>query len=454
VQGSTPMMAHRLNLHISKKTLLICVVLFIAAFAVYSVTGEGHATFYNYYVRLSDAFLHGRLYLLENPSWLNELVPNPSGPGYYVVYPPLPAFLMTPFVALVGWENFSQTMFSVFFGALTVVVAYLVTRDLLKKPDGTPSKYLSTPIWGAILFGFSTLFWWLASNGSVWLIAQAMSAFFLLLGIHEAFGKARPLLMGLLVGASFWCRLPTILGIFFFAGLIISRQQLPDDFRPRGLSWLSTSLNELSLPMRIARLIFNSVQKLAAKTRLAIKPLFLLAVGVGVFVAFDMAYNYARFGAFFDVAYWMIPGILNEPWFSKGLFSLEYIIDNLRPFLTGLPTLNSTFPYLHPSIVGLAIWFTTPAFIFALRSKIKDAVTWSAWIAILGIAFVIFTKGLSGWGFGYRYAMDFYPFLFILTIRGMGEKLRWYHILLIVLGVAVNLWGTLGANLLPHTFWA
>jgi hypothetical protein len=73
-------------------------------------------------------------------------------------------------------------------------------------------------------------------------------------------------------------------------------------------------------------------------------------------------------------------------------------------------------------------------------------VTLSAWAAIFAIAFVIFTKGVSGWGFGYRYAVDFYPFLFLLTVRGMGSNLRWYHKLLIVLGVIVNLWGTLAFN--------
>lgn len=65
------------------KTVVILVVLFIVAFLIYWGTGEGYATYYNYYVRLSDAFLHGRLYLLDNPSWLNELIPNPSGIGYY-----------------------------------------------------------------------------------------------------------------------------------------------------------------------------------------------------------------------------------------------------------------------------------------------------------------------------------------------------------------------------------
>ncbi len=398
-----------------KKTLLICLLLFAVAFVIYYFTGEGHPTYYNYYVRLGDAFLHGRLYLLDNPSWLNELVPNPFGPGYYVVYPPLPAILMTPLVAIWGL-NLNQTLVSVFFGSLTVVVAYFVAKDVTKRPYAEKPKSQSVYVWFAVLFGFGTIFWWLSSNGSVWLIAQVISAFFLLLAIHEAFNKARPLVMGLLVGASFWCRLPTILGILFFADLIISKQQ--------SLNW-------------------------TRRIRSSIKPLLLLAVGAGVFIVLDVAYNYARFKAFFDVAYWLIPGVLNEPWYSHGLFSLLYIPVNLAPFLTGLPTFNLTAPFMHAPIQGIAIWFTTPAFIFALRSKLKDAVTISAWVAIFATAGVILTKGLSGWGFGYRYAVDFYPFLFILTIKGMGTSLRWYHKILIILGIIVNLWGTIAFNRFP-----
>lgn len=395
-----------------KRFLLFCLVLFAIAFAVYSLTGEGKPTPYNYYVRLADAFLQGRLYLLENPPWLNELVPNPSGPGFYVVYPPLPAFLMVPLVLAFGVE-INQTLVSVFFGSLTFVVAYFVARDVFKNKEVTKIKNQRAILWLAVLFGFGSIFWWLTSNGSVWLIAQVISAFFLLLAIHEALNKSRPLIIGLLVGASFWCRLPTILGILFFAGLIISRQQ--------NQNWTE-------------------------KIRGALVPLLLLTAGAGVFVFFDMAYNFARFQSFFDVAYWMIPGILEEPWFSHGLFSLQYIPENLVPFLAGLPTFNLTPPFMHAPIQGLAIWFTTPAFIFALRSKTRDPLTWSAWAAIIAISLVIFTKGLSGWGFGYRYAVDFYPFLFLLTARGMGANLRWYHILLIILGVIVNLWGTLAFN--------
>ena len=375
---------------------------------------EGHATFYNYYVRLSDAFLHGRLYVLDNPSWLNELIPNPSGPGFYVVYPPLPAFLMMPLVAIWGLD-LNQTLFGLIFAAATVPLVYLVSRDVLVKTKQTPASK-STYVWFAVLFGFSTLFWYLASIGSVWLIAQVIATFFMFLALHETFNKNRPLLVGLLIGASYWCRLPTILGVFFFAGLAISLQQNPQ--------WRGK---------------FKSALPYLAK----------LALGVGVFVVFDFIYNYVRFGSVFDVGYWMIPGILNEPWFRYGHFSLLYIPDNLAPFLTGLPIVTSVAPFLQFPMAGMAIWFTTPAFVFALKSKIKDPVTWWSWLAIVCIAAVIFTNAATGWGFGYRYAMDFYPFLFLLTVRGMGSNLKWYHKALIIIGVIVNCWGVLAINKFP-----
>ena len=402
---------------LNKKTAVILIALFIVAFLVYWATGEGHATFYDYYVRLADAFLHGRLYLLEHPSWLNELIPNPSGVGYYVVYPPLPAVLMVPLVAIFG-TGLNQTLFGLFFAAATVPLAYLVAKDIVGKLK--PSMQVSSKVyvWFAVLFGFGTIFWYLASIGSVRLIAQVISTFFLFWALHECFTKNRPLLVGLLVGASFWCRLPTALAIFFFAIFAIWQQQQPD---------------------------------IRGKLKSSLPYLIKLALGMGVFVVLNFAYNYARFGTIQDVGTWMIPGILDEPWFSKGIFNFAYIPDNLVPFLTGLPILTSTAPFIQFPMTGLAIWVTTPAFIFALKSKWRDSTTIAAWIAIISIALVIFTKGLSGWGFGYRYAVDFYPFLFLLTVRGMGGNLKWYHKVIIIIGVIVNFIGVVAINKFPGT---
>src|SRR5665648_340676 len=333
----------------NKKTALVLVILFFVAFLVYWATGTGNATPYNYYVRLVDALLHGHLYLLDNPSWLNELVPNPSGAGYFVVYPPLPAVLMVPFVAIFGIE-LNQTLFGLFFSAATVVVAYLVAKSALAKMQQSTAASRRTYVWFAVLFGFGTIFWYLSSIGSVWLIAQVIATFFMMLALYECFNKNRPLLIGLLVGASFWCRLPTALGIFFFAALVISQQQ--------NQGWIN-------------------------KFKASLPSLVKLALGMSVFVLLNFAYNYARYGTVFDVGYWMIPGLLDEPWFRYGHFSLLYIADNLQPFLLGLPLLTSTAPFVQFPMSGMAIWFTTPAFLFALRSKIKDKVTLCGWLCIL-----------------------------------------------------------------------
>jgi hypothetical protein len=409
------MLGIKVPLGFNKKTALLLIILFLVAFAVYFATGEGHATWYDYYVRLADAFLHGRLYLTDNPSWLNELIPNPSGAGYYVVYPPFPAVLMIPAVAIFGL-SLNQTLFGLFFAAATVPLAYLVAKSALVKLKPNTQISAKSCVWFAVLFGFGTIFWYLSSIGSVWLVAQVIATLFMMLALYECFNRNRPLLVGLLVGASFWCRLPTALGIFFFAALAILGQE--------DKGWVN-------------------------KFKTSLPYLAKLAAGMAVFVLLDFAYNYARFGTVFNVGYWLIPGVLNEPWFYDGHFSLLYIADNLKPFLLGLPMLTSAAPYVQFPMSGMAIWVTTPAFIFALRSKIRDRVTWCAWLAVFSIAAVIFTNAATGWGFGYRYAVDFYPFLFLLTVRGMGVELKWYHKVLIIIGVVVNLIGVVAINKFP-----
>ena len=42
-----------------------------------------------------------------------------------------------------------------------------------------------------------------------------------------------------------------------------------------------------------------------------------------------------------------------------------------------------------------------------------------------------------------RYALDFYPFLFLLTARGIGEQVGWHQKGFILAGVIVNLWAVL-----------
>jgi hypothetical protein len=76
----------------------------------------------------------------------------------------------------------------------------------------------------------------------------------------------------------------------------------------------------------------------------------------------------------------------------------------------------------------------------------RDRLVIAAWAAILAIGFLDWTFAATGWAqFGYRYGLDFMPFLFLLIVLAVTRQgqVRWHHALLIGLAVLVNLWGVL-----------
>lgn len=178
--------------------------------------------------------------------------------------------------------------------------------------------------------------------------------------------------------------------------------------------------------------------------RIKIKPLFFLGLGVGIFVVLNALYNIVRFNTPFDASYYLMAGIFDEPHYQEGYFNISYIPRHLKVIFAGMPRFIKEVPYITPSWNGMAIWLTTPAFIYAFFAGIKNRLAIGCWITIILIAFVDFCHGTWGFAqFGYRYAVDFYPFLFLLTIKGIGDAIKWHHKILIILGIIVNLWGVL-----------
>jgi hypothetical protein len=113
-----------------------------------------------------------------------------------------------------------------------------------------------------------------------------------------------------------------------------------------------------------------------------------------------------------------------------------------------LPIVQATPPFLIPSWNGLAIWITTPAFIYSFKASFKKHEVKLSWFALLSIAIVVFSHGATGFTqFGYRYAVDFYPFLiFLLIISLSKKKLKWHHWVLLIISILVNLWGIVWIN--------
>lgn len=79
--------------------------IFSIALLIYFLSSPGE-TYYKYFTRLSGSFISGKLYITQNPPWLNELVSVNS--KYYVVYPPMPAIILIPFLLILVANGIGQ----------------------------------------------------------------------------------------------------------------------------------------------------------------------------------------------------------------------------------------------------------------------------------------------------------------------------------------------------------
>src|SRR3972149_4549989 len=131
------------------RTLITAAAFFALAFLVYRLLGPPDATVYNNFVRLADAFLHGRVYFPENVPHL-ELIEDFEHSKFYVIPPPWPAIIMLPGVVLFGLA-LNQTLVSVVLGAIN---ASVVSRVV-----GSVTKRLTTQVWLTGLFLFGTVYW-------------------------------------------------------------------------------------------------------------------------------------------------------------------------------------------------------------------------------------------------------------------------------------------------------
>jgi 4-amino-4-deoxy-L-arabinose transferase-like glycosyltransferase len=312
---------------------------------------------------------------------------------YYVVYPPMPAVLLAPFVAIFG-TGVDQTLMSISLACLAVAAIWL----LLKKIGSNGSKAL----WLTALFGFGTCFWYVASVGSSWYIEHVIAVLFLTLAIIAALYQKNPFFVGLLLGVAFLARLPVILSFPFFLLLIYSQNS----------TW-----------------------------RLRFKQAALFFVGLGIFVGIYELYNFGRWGVFSDLGYSLIPGLTEDPYYTLGIFNVSYIPRHIYAIFFQGPNLVESFPYFQPNWMGLGLFFTTPAFIYIFKGPWTRLAKYAG-LAVLCILPVLITHGTVGFTqFGYRFSLDFTPFLILLAAKGMRENLGWEEKALIILSILINLWG-------------
>jgi hypothetical protein len=366
-----------------------------AIFAIYVLTRWPENP-YNQFTLLADAFLHGRVHIVDPASHL-ELAHH--GGRAFVIDPPAPALWLLPVVATHGTAA-DHVLVSCGVGALAVGCFWVAGRRLW-----ADVRFVAAM---TVLLALGTNFWWLSSDGGFWSFAHVSAVLFLTTGLAEATGRRRPLLVGICVGLAGLSRLPVFLVVPLYAHLVLGGT------------------------FRVDR---DNITRLA-------RYLAPIALAAGVY----LAYNAVRYGTVFDRGYYDVQYV-SEPWFARGRFDITYIPRHLRAIFFRWPAVRPTFPFVVPRAVGVALVLTTPAFLYALRARL-DGRGRAALVALALVAIPLITHGTTGWSqFGYRFALDAFPALAILTASGMRERMSRVSVVVIAWCVIVNLWGVLAFNL-------
>jgi hypothetical protein len=355
----------------------------MVATAVYLYTSSRDPQNLDYFVRLADAFLHGRIYLTEAPSWLNELIP--LGGVWYVPYPPMPAVLLVPFVAIWG-PTFPQQVASCLFGGISVGLAYLVLGEFALR--------MRARLFLTVVFGFGTVLWFVSEVGSVWYISHSAAVMFALAALLLALRRRLPFAVGLFLGMATLSRLPVGLTAPFYLATLLD------------LGW----------PPRIP------VDRI-----LAVRRFVLFGVGMAIPVGLYLLYNVARWGTIVDESYVLIPGVLQDPIYAKhGILSIFYIPRHIYAIFLRSWNFVDDPPFFQPSWWGLSIFLTTPLFAWLGKARLRDPrVVWAAISIALGLVPIVTHGNVGISQFGYRFSLDVQPMMFVILAtvfeRGMSR---------------------------------
>jgi hypothetical protein len=462
------------------------VLLALVAFAIYMATQTER--FYDHFVWQAEAFRDGMaairypVYATETSpgnSFFQDVLPIGQVDGVergLLPFPPLPALLLLPFVAIWGVLTDDQTIFTAV-AAIDVAICWWMVGQLQVR---LPIRLATT-----LLFAFGTVFWYTAQLATTWYQAHIVAVGLLLLAVglamrHDpdaqedepgsddadvAGGSPSPSLpavgwrsllaidprqfvVGLLFGLACTARLSIVVGAPFF--MLVGS----------GGSWWRRSWSA--------------------------------GLGAVLPIGALLAYNLATTDHLFHPAYEYLYQLEANGYPTLGYrpdWSVEdprYIPQNLAIMLFELPTLlpdrlpdslgvndalvclepgatrglfDVTCPSAVPGDKGMSVLATTPAFLLVLpvlRRYGRSRLVTGALLATVIISVVNLMHFSQGWvQFGYRFSNDVIPFALVLVALGF-ERLarpdrRWAMPLgmaLVVGSIAINLWGVAWGNLL------
>jgi hypothetical protein len=349
-----------------------------------------------HFIYLADAFNHGNLVLEERPPNWQENDWTKYGDEWSVSFPPMPAILMMPFVAVFG-KSFNDVIFTLILGALNATLFY----ELIPKVGNqVKEKFVVSKLTRIILmiaFTFGTVHWWVSSFGQVWFTAQIVATTFLLLMLIETFSRSRPFWAVLWLSLAALARPPILFAIPVIIWLLLRK---------------------------------NSKLDLTA----GLIPLLVTGFGMGL-------YNYLRYDNPFELGYrfMQLEYLLSERVVATGSFNLIYLAGNLQNAVLKTPKFLSACPYLVMDGWGLSILASTPVLLLIINAPWRERVIRMFLIGAFLVSIPSLLYYNTGYlQAGYRYALDFLLFLFIPVIAATRGKLSWATILLVAFSVVMG----------------
>jgi hypothetical protein len=449
--------------------------LFFVALAliVYLVSDPTRIGWYNHFVWQADAYLHGR-FVISYPvssgpyqnGYLNDVMPLPAVPGQpsygLLPFPPLPAVLLLPFVAVFGLATDAQ-LFGVVLGAINIGLTW---RMLSRVTTNRAAVFMTT-----LFFAFGTAHYYSAMLSTTWFLAHVVATTFLLLGITLALDAERReqlrAALGRLTG-----------GPAGISSQVTRRGTLTATFEERSLflNWLRVARAQIDPLQFMAGFVFG----LAALSRLTTvfgAPFFALVGGGGSFWkrAFSsglgailpglllLAYNLASTGHIFNPAYdWLFHTEYHgymPSWLpideTKGIEDIANVPRNALIMFGWMPTINpscglslfdTTCALIRPDPIGMSILLTSPAYLLGVPLAMREwrnRLVLGAAIATVAIGFAVLMNFGPGWvQFGFRRSLDFAPFALILVALAMARfGVGKIVVALVAFSIIVNAWG-------------
>ena len=307
----------------------------------------------------------------------------------YPPFPPVPAVILMPVVALRG-EATDQGRVGQVLAALAAAV-FVAGLGRLGYPP-------AVRLFGGAALAFGSVLWPSAAIGTTWFFAQEVVVLATALIVWEMAGLARPIIVGALIVAACLTRVSMLPAVPVLAAILWGKHR-----------------------------------------RASVIAVFLAVNAAGLLVY--MWYNVLRFGDPFQTGYRLLSyATPNAVSLSEGgFFSLKYLSMHLHTLFLQLPERVARAPFFKPSPWGMSLLLTSPI-IMRLAFTSADRRRWLGWgalVAVLAVPMLFFFS--NGWvQFGYRYSLDWWVFALVLVADSLRGRPTPVDYALLAAGVAVN----------------